>query len=79
MLAGLYPMTFILQRFKTQYVFGPIVMMWAITCAATAGVKTWQGLFAQRFFLGAIFPTVTFISFCQWSNISDRAQALLRA
>lgn len=54
MLAGLYPMTFILQRFKTQYVFGPIVMVWAITCAATAGVKTWQGLFAQRFFLGML-------------------------
>lgn len=53
MLAGLYPMTFILQRFTLHYVFGPIVMAWAITCAATAGVTTWQGLFVQRFFLGS--------------------------
>ncbi|KAF7591571.1 hypothetical protein BBP40_001451 [Aspergillus hancockii] len=51
MLAGLYPMTFILQRFKTQYVFGPIVMMWAITCAATAGVTSWQG------FVESVVPT----------------------
>ena len=57
MLAGLYPMTFILQRFKIQYVFGPIVMVWAITCAATAGVTTWQGLFVQRFFLGSYWPS----------------------
>lgn len=54
MLAGLYPMTFILQRFQIRYVFGPIVMLWAITCAATAGVTTWQGLFVQRFFLGTV-------------------------
>lgn len=52
MLAGLYPMTFFVQRFKIQHVFGPIVMLWAVTCAATAGVTTWQGLFVQRFFLG---------------------------
>lgn len=52
MLAGLYPMTFILQRFKIQHIFAPIVMLWAITCAATAGVRSWHGLFVQRFFLG---------------------------
>lgn len=57
MLAGLYPMTFILQRFQIRYVFGPIVMLWAITCASTAGVTTWQGLFIQRFFLGMLPPT----------------------
>lgn len=57
MLAGLYPMTFILQRFKTQHILAPIVAIWAITCAATAGVKTWQGLYVQRFFLGEYFIT----------------------
>ncbi|THC91017.1 hypothetical protein EYZ11_009525 [Aspergillus tanneri] len=51
MLAGLYPMTFVLQRFQVRFVFGPIVLLWAVTCAATAGVTTWQGLFVQRFFL----------------------------
>jgi MFS family permease len=52
MLAGLYPMTLVLQRFNTRYVLGPVVLIWAIVCAATAGVTTWQGLFIQRFFLG---------------------------
>ena len=52
MLTGLYPMTFILQRFNTRTVLGPVVLTWAIVCAATAGVSTWHGLFVQRFFLG---------------------------
>lgn len=52
MLAGLYPMTLILQRFDTRYFLGPVVLLWAIICAATAGVTSWQGLFVQRFFLG---------------------------
>lgn len=52
MLAGLYPMTFILQRFNIRYVLGPVVLLWAIVCAATAGVSSWRGLFVQRFFLG---------------------------
>ncbi|KAJ5263217.1 Major facilitator superfamily domain general substrate transporter [Penicillium angulare] len=54
MLAGLYPMTFVLQKFNLRYVFGPVVLLWAITCAATAGVTSWQGLYVQRFFLGVI-------------------------
>lgn len=52
MLAGLYPMTFILQRFNMRSVLGPVVLVWAIVCAATAGVTSWKGLFVQRFFLG---------------------------
>jgi MFS family permease len=52
MLAGLYPMTFILQRFNIRTVLGPVVLVWAVICAATAGVSTWQGLYVQRFFLG---------------------------
>lgn len=51
-LAGSYPMTYILQCFQTRRVLGPAVIIWAIICAATAGVTTWKGLFAQRFFLG---------------------------
>lgn len=57
MLAGLYPMTFVFQRFSTRYVLGPVVLLWAIVCAATAGVTSWRGLFVQRFFLGT--PTGT--------------------
>ncbi|KAL3432416.1 major facilitator superfamily domain-containing protein [Aspergillus tetrazonus] len=59
-LAGSYPMTYTLQHFQTKHVLGPVVMLWAIICAATAGVTTWQGLYAQRFFLGfteSIIPT----------------------
>jgi hypothetical protein len=52
MLAGLYPMTFVLQRFNIRSVLGPVVLLWAVVCAATAGVTTWKGLFVQRFFLG---------------------------
>jgi MFS family permease len=52
MLAGLYPMTFVLQRFNIRTVLGPVVLVWAVICAATAGVSTWQGLYVQRFFLG---------------------------
>lgn len=51
-LAGSYPMTYLLQSFKARYILGPVVMFWAVVCAATAGVTTWQGLFVQRFFLG---------------------------
>ncbi|EPS28372.1 hypothetical protein PDE_03318 [Penicillium oxalicum 114-2] len=60
MLAGLYPMTFILQRFNMRSVLGPVVLVWAIVCAATAGVTSWKGLFVQRFFLGfieSVIPT----------------------
>jgi MFS family permease len=59
MLAGLYPTTLMLQRFTTRFVLGPFVMVWAVTCAATAGVKTWQGLFVQRFFLGSCLVAIS--------------------
>lgn len=56
-LIGSYPMTYLLQKFRTRYVIGPTVLVWAIICAATAGVTTHQGLYAQRFFLGKfMFP-----------------------
>ncbi|KAI0471391.1 putative MFS transporter [Xylaria cf. heliscus] len=51
-LVGSYPMTYTLQRFDTRFILGPAVMTWAVICAATAGVTTWQGLLVQRFFLG---------------------------
>lgn len=60
MLAGLYPMTYALQRFDIGRILGGIVMFWAVVCAATAGVTEWRGLYAQRFFLGfveSIIPT----------------------
>lgn len=59
LMAGLYPFSFALQRLGTK-ILGPTVIVWAIVCAATAGVTTYQGLYVQRFFLGfveAIIPT----------------------
>ncbi|KAF1844216.1 MFS general substrate transporter [Cucurbitaria berberidis CBS 394.84] len=60
MLAGLYPMTFALQRFNLGRILGGVVLLWSLICMLTAAVTTHQGLFAQRFFLGfveSVIPT----------------------
>ncbi|OAL56311.1 MFS general substrate transporter [Pyrenochaeta sp. DS3sAY3a] len=60
MLAGLYPMTFALQRFNLGRILGGVVLVWALVCMLTAAVTTYHGLYAQRFFLGfveSIIPT----------------------
>lgn len=60
MLAGLYPMTFALQRFNLGRILGGVVVFWSLICMLTAAVTSWQGLYAQRFFLGfveSIIPT----------------------
>ncbi|KAK4242783.1 major facilitator superfamily domain-containing protein [Achaetomium macrosporum] len=60
MLAGLYPMSFALQRFDIGRVLGGIVVLWGGICMLTAAVTSYQGLYAQRFFLGfveSIVPT----------------------
>lgn len=60
MLAGLYPLTFLLQRFTIGKVLGGIVILWGLIAMLTATVTSWQGLFVQRFFLGfveSIMPT----------------------
>ncbi|KAI0532623.1 putative MFS transporter [Xylaria digitata] len=76
-LIGSYPMTYALQRFRTRFILGPAVMVWAVICAATAGVTTWQGLLVQRFFLGfteSIVPTafMTIVS----GHYTQREQSL---
>jgi MFS family permease len=60
MLAGLYPMTFALQRFNLPRILGGIVIFWSLICMLTAAVTSFKGLYAQRFFLGfveSIIPT----------------------
>lgn len=60
MLAGLYPMSFALQRFDVGRVLGGIVVLWGCVCMLTAAVTSYRGLYAQRFFLGfveSIVPT----------------------
>ncbi|KAL8690391.1 MAG: hypothetical protein Q9218_004153 [Villophora microphyllina] len=60
MLAGLYPLTLLLQRFNIGRVLAIVVILWGLIAMLTATVTSWQGLFAQRFFLGfveSIIPT----------------------
>ncbi|KAM7211427.1 Major facilitator superfamily domain containing protein [Rhypophila decipiens] len=61
MLAGLYPLTFALQRISNMgRLLGVLVIIWAAICMSTAGVTSHQGLYAQRFLLGffeAVIPT----------------------
>jgi MFS family permease len=60
MLAGLYPMTFALQRFNLGRILGGVVILWSLICMLTAAVTTYHGLYVQRFFLGfveSIIPT----------------------
>lgn len=60
MLAGLYPMSYALQRFETGRILGGVVCLWALICMLTAAVTSYQGLYAQRFFLGfveSVIPT----------------------
>lgn len=54
MLAGLYPMSLLLQRFRVGHVLGPLIILWGAIAMCTAAVTNWQGLYAQRFFLGLI-------------------------
>lgn len=60
MLCGLYPLTFLLQRFDMGRVLGGVVILWGLIAMLTGTVTSWRGLFAQRFFLGfveSIMPT----------------------
>lgn len=55
-------------------------MIWAVICAATAGVESWVGLIVQRFFLGfteSIIPT-TFMSIVS-GYYTQQEQALRQA
>lgn len=60
MLAGLFPLTYLFQRFNIGKTVGTVVIIWGAVAMSTAGVTNFQGLYAQRFFLGfteSIVPT----------------------
>lgn len=60
MLAGLYPMSYALQRFDMGRILGGVVIVWSAVCMLTAAVTDHRGLYAQRFFLGfveSVIPT----------------------
>ncbi|TKA80529.1 hypothetical protein B0A49_01020 [Cryomyces minteri] len=76
MLAGLYPMTFALQRFNLGRILGGVVIVWGAVCMSTAGVTNFRGLYAQRFFLGfveSIIPTGFMCIISGWYTQKDQA------
>lgn len=77
-LAGLYPLTFALQRFNIARLLGPFVIIWAAVCMATAGVTTWQGLYVQRFFLGFIESIIPVAAMTIISNYYTQKEQALR-
>jgi MFS family permease len=77
MLAGLYPMTFLLQRFNLARILGPIVLVWSLICMLTAAVTSYQGLYVQRFFLGFVESVIPTGFMCVVSSYyTQREQAL---
>ena len=78
MLAGLYPMTFMLQRFRIGRVLGILVVLWGIIAMLTAAVTSWRGLFAQRFFLGFVESVVPTAFMCIVSGYYTQQEQALR-
>lgn len=78
MLAGLYPMTFTLQRFKVGSVLGVLVILWGVIAMLTATVTSWRGLFAQRFFLGFVESVIPTAFMCIVSGYYTQQEQALR-
>ena len=78
MLAGLYPMTFMLQRFQVGRVLGVLVILWGMVAMLTATVTSWRGLFAQRFFLGFIESVMPTAFMCIVSGYYTQQEQALR-
>lgn len=53
-IVGAYPAILLAQRYPIERVISAIVLLWGICLMCTAGCTNWQGLYAQRFFLGAL-------------------------
>ncbi|TVY22195.1 putative transporter [Lachnellula hyalina] len=78
MLAGLYPMTFALQRFRMGRILGGVVCLWALICMLTAAVTSWRGLYAQRFFLGFVESVIPTGFMCIVSSFYTQREQSLR-
>lgn len=78
MLAGLYPLTYALQRFDMGRILGLLVIVWAAVCMATAGVSSHSGLYAQRFFLGFVESVIPTGFMCIVAGHYDQAEQSLR-
>lgn len=78
MLAGLYPMTFALQRYPTRLVLSSTVLLWATVCMLTAAVTSHQGLYAQRFALGFVESVIPTGFMCIVSGFYTQREQSLR-
>jgi len=77
MLAGLYPLTYLQQRFPLRVTLGPLILVWALTCMLTATVTTYRSLYAQRFFLGVVEAAIAPAFMCIVSgNYTQREQSV---
>ncbi|KAK4158366.1 major facilitator superfamily domain-containing protein [Chaetomidium leptoderma] len=77
MLAGLYLMSFALQRFDVGRVLGAVVVVWGAVCMLTAACTSYRGLYAQRFCLGFVESIVPTGFMCLVSGFyTQREQAL---
>lgn len=78
MLTGLYPMSFALQHFRVGRTLGAVVSVWALVCMLTAAVTSWQGLYAQRFFLGFVESIIPTAFMCIVSGYYTQKEQSLR-
>ncbi|GAB7329483.1 hypothetical protein MBLNU13_g01261t1 [Cladosporium sp. NU13] len=53
-ICGAYPAIVLAQRYPIERVIFGIVLLWGICLMTTAGCTSYQGLYVQRFFLGAL-------------------------
>jgi hypothetical protein len=53
-IVGAYPTMVLAQRYPVERVASILVMLWAICLILTVACSTYQGLYAQRFFLGVL-------------------------
>lgn len=51
-IVGAYPAIWMAQKYPIEKVASGIVCLWGICLICTVGCQNWQGLYAQRFFLG---------------------------
>lgn len=51
-LAGAIPAAFLSQRWRLNWFLGGAIVVWGAIVMLTPAVTNWQGLYAQRFFLG---------------------------
>ncbi|KAL9045747.1 MAG: hypothetical protein Q9214_001263 [Letrouitia sp. 1 TL-2023] len=78
MLAGLYPLTFLQQRYNLSRVLAVVVTLWGVIAMLTSTVTTFQGLFAQRFFLGFVESVIPPTFMCIISGYYNQAEQSLR-